>query len=278
MSTNLKLVKPVTGYGSLERPRYSPGLMLRDDDLNLGVDYTSELSRLLFSSFFGCGVICGLKVEPQPVACGRVPIIVNCGIALDSCGNPVQVPKNQTLYFDPTCGNQHPTELWVVLRRIEKQCAPRSAACSCDDDEVSSVCTRERDGFEIQLLPGKPETGCMCLGKNDEAATAAPAADATNGDQAAPTVIGERGIKSSAATVTEETCMCSSFDDPCYADHYAGVCNCDCADCDCDWIVLAKLKDEGGDGQWKADHSVRRFIRPVLMRDPVVLEEKPAKK
>jgi hypothetical protein len=33
--------------------------------------------------------------------------------------------------------------------------------------------------------------------------------------------------------------------------------------------VLARL-DRDKDGRWIADHRVRRFIRPVLMRDPQV--------
>ena len=63
MNANANIVDQVTGSSTLVRPRFSPGLLLRDDDLKVGVDYTRELSRLMFRSLFGCGVICGLKVE-----------------------------------------------------------------------------------------------------------------------------------------------------------------------------------------------------------------------
>ena len=37
-------------------------MLLEDEDLNAGVSYTRDLTRILFKSLFGCGVICGLVV------------------------------------------------------------------------------------------------------------------------------------------------------------------------------------------------------------------------
>ena len=81
-------------------------------------------------------------------------------------------------------------------------------------------------------------------------------------------------------------CWCVDPDDPCYRDHYAGKCGCDCEDCgacDCNCVLLARLDRVGGkhdyDPVWNTDHRVRRFIRPVLMRDPQVqIEEKQRKR
>ena len=55
------------GRGSLVRPRFTPGLLLLDEDLTAEVDYTRELSRLLFRNLSGCGVVCGLTVEATEV-------------------------------------------------------------------------------------------------------------------------------------------------------------------------------------------------------------------
>src|SRR5947209_2656712 len=161
MSTNAKLVKPVIGNSSLMRPRFSPGLLLRDDDLNQSVDYTRDLSRLLFRSLFGCGVVCGLCVR-WAFDCGKLIVTVDAGVALDCHGDPIHVPEPQPIPIDTTCGEKLPPKIWVVIRRTEKCCAPRAAACSCDDEETPAVCTRERDGFEIRIVPELPECTCGC--------------------------------------------------------------------------------------------------------------------
>src|SRR5580765_1349712 len=105
MNANAKIVEPATGRSGLVRPRFSPGLLLRDDDLRQGVEYTRDLSRLLFRSLFGCGVICGLVVE-RKVECGKLIVTVNDGIGLTCLGDPVQVPKPVSLTIDPTCGKK----------------------------------------------------------------------------------------------------------------------------------------------------------------------------
>src|SRR4051794_19866432 len=75
----------------LERPRYSSGLILEDRDLTAAVEYTRDLNRLLFRNLFGCGVICGLIVKVDE-HCG-LRVTVGAGLALDGCGDAVQVPK-----------------------------------------------------------------------------------------------------------------------------------------------------------------------------------------
>jgi hypothetical protein len=51
------------GTSTLTRATFSPGMLLQHADLEQLNSYTRDLSRLLFKSLFGCGVICGLKVE-----------------------------------------------------------------------------------------------------------------------------------------------------------------------------------------------------------------------
>jgi hypothetical protein len=120
--------------------------------------------------------------------------------------------------------------------------------CASDEDEAPSVCTRERDAFEIRVL-AKP-IGCGCQEVQKE------------------------------GTAWDSECKCVDPSLKCYEGHYAGKCACGCKDCececcDCDCIVLARVVEAPNDrvNPWKADHSVRRFVRPVLMRDPVVKEE-----
>ncbi|BCT91010.1 hypothetical protein LYSHEL_00340 [Lysobacter helvus] len=221
-------------------PKFGPGMLLEHGDLELLPAYTREINRLMFRSLFGCGVVCGLKVDVA-VHCGKPRITVECGLAIDCEGDPVYVPKTQVFDLDGECDTKFEFPLWVVLCGTSKCCAPRTAACSCDDDETPAVCTRERDAFEIRVLDAA--LGCGC--------------------QDSPTT-----------GIWDTPCKCADPSMLCHQNHYNGVCGCkdgDCDCCDCDCVVLARI-DETNDAEkpWEADHSVRRFIRPVLMRDPLV--------
>jgi len=217
-------------------------MLLHHEDLEQLSTYTRELSRLLFRSLFGCGVVCGLVVTTKP-KCGKVYVTVGAGLALDGNGDPVYLPKDQPLAMDENCDESLKGPLWVVLCGNAKCCAPRTSICASDEeDESPSVCTRERDGYEIRIVSVRPKCICGCPGKTE---------------------------------VKDTDCKCVSPDDPCYRDHYAGKCGCNCDDgCGCDCVLLASLTKTGkGENPWEVDHSVRRFVRPVLMRDPQVEEE-----
>ena len=260
MSTNA--TKILTGNATLVRPRFSPGLLLRDDDLTQGVDYARDLSRLLFRSLFGCGVVCGLKVAPS-FQCGKLVVAVDAGVALNCCGDPIQIPDGQTLTVDPNCGEGLPPKLWVVIRHTAKCCAPRQTVCSCDDEDASSTCTRERDGFEIRLVATPPDGVCACT----ERELPPPPHQGTDTGQVPPDGA-VRGTDMEPAF----DCQCADPTADCYKDHYNGVCGCGCTASE--WVVLAVLNGTSDDtSKWSVNHSVRRFVGPVLMRDPVVWAE-----
>jgi hypothetical protein len=255
MSGTNNVCSTAKGLSTLVRPRFGPGMLLQHDDLEQLSVYTREINRLMFRSLFGCGVICGLVVKPAE-NCGKICATVEAGLALDCCGNPVYVPKNVTVAVDEHCDPNLGPPLYVLLCGTTKCCAPRTSMCATDDDETSSQCTRERDAFEIRICRDRPK--CVC-GRAD------PKATDTNQDQ-------------QSKDAKEPDCWCADPTDPCYEHHYAGDCTCDCGECSggtCDCILLARL-DKDKDGHWVADHRVRRFVRPVLMRDPQVEKEKHA--
>ena len=146
MSTKAFLVDPVRGNSTLVRPRYSAGLLLRDDDLTAGVDYTRNLSRLLFRSFFGCGVVCGLKVSVKEGCGGKIIVTIAEGVGLACSGDPIHVPQPVAVTLDPCSGKKIPDKMWVTLCLTDRNCAPRTSLCACDD-ETSNVSTREIAGF-----------------------------------------------------------------------------------------------------------------------------------
>jgi hypothetical protein len=227
---------------TLVRAVFESGMLLQHEDMDQLNAYTRDLSRLLFRSFFGCGVVCGLLVGTEQDNCGQWYITVAAGLALDCNGDPIYVPKDQRFALSDDCDATIPEPLWVVLCGSWKLCGKRTSMCSPDDDNPTSICTRQRDWFEIRVVSKMPECACGW-------------ADADN-----------------TYDREENDCWCANPEHPCYTDHYKGNCTCqkdDCCCSGCDCVLLAKL-ETNGDGNWTANHRVRRFIRPVLMRDPAV--------
>jgi hypothetical protein len=254
MSATKGKLNCVKGTSTLVRPKFAPGMLLQHDDLEQMSAYTRELSRLLFRSFFGCGVVCGLEVTPVQV-CGKRGINVAAGLALDCSGDPVHLPKDQSLEIEKDCDKEPTGPLYVLLCRTEKCCSPRTSMCASDEDEAPSVCTRERDGFEICIvsdLRNKCYCGCKEAGYD--------------------------------RTYHDNPCKCADPTHPCYEDHYAGKCGChggEKCDCSCQCILLAQLdksKTYEKDQSWTIDHRVRRFVRPVLMHDPLAVKPPDDKK
>lgn len=271
MTTNNQIVVSAKGVSTLARAKFGPGMLLQHDDLEQLNVYTRELNRLMFRSLFGCGVVCGLVVAAEE-DCDVIKITVNSGLAIDCQGDPIYVPKTHTVEIDRKCHPNVGDHLWVELCGTEKCCSPRTPVCGSDDDEAPSVCTRERDGYEIRIRIEKPDCACGCAGP-----------DLKNKRK-------DGKVDRQAARVADP-CACVDPSDPCYKDHYDGICGCQCDDgghCDCDCVVLVKLDRSLKDANsklpvWKHDHRVRRFVRPVLMRDPQIeldrkQDEEPGKK
>ena len=237
-----------SGPSKLVRAKFGPGMLLKHEDLNQLNSYTQDLSRILFKSLFGCGVVCGLTVKATPDACGKVMIDVASGVALACSGDPIWLPKDESFQLNEECDQDIGDRLWVILCGTVKCCAPRTSMCASDDDETASECTRERDGYEIKVVrQDDPEKfPCACGYPKED-----PAYDAE----------------------WNEECKCVNPALKNYTAHYEGICGCscdECSDCDCKCVLLARLDLEGDTDNWLVNYQYRRFVRPVLMRDPQV--------
>ena len=240
-----------------QEPLFAPGALLQADDLTAISEYFKKRERLFFRTLLGCGVMCGLVVTATE-ACSKLTIGVACGVALGCDGDQVEVPTAQDIEIDLCVTPPVEFPLWVALRRTEKCCAPRTAVCVEDDEESPSVCTRLREEFEIAVFKDLPPCSCGChLSKQEmEFPEKLPPEDFSL------------------------ECKCADPDEHgCHGGHYDGDCCCDCAEgCDCEWIVLARVQkksDNPKETEWLVDHRYRRFVRPVLMRDPQVEKEQP---
>lgn len=224
----------------LVRPRYAPGLVLEDRDLTVGVDYARTLARLLFRSLLGCGVVAGLRVTVKTG--DELSVTVDPGLALDGCGDPIQLVRPVT----------------VTLSRADDVLAGRG---------------NSRDA------PKHPQLWVVLCGDEESYARRELVADADDLEGAAePTRI--RGTAQVAVLFERPKCLCPHVPPPTERTPAAaepaldGGCGAGC-DCGC-CVLLARLEWSEGK-EWRAIHEgERRFIRPMLVPDPVKGVPEPA--
>lgn len=260
-----KLPGSAVGDASLVRPKFSSGLLLQDDDLTHSIDYLRNMTRLLFKSMLGCGVLCGLKVTARIVCTDHLQIEVEKGVALDCQGDLIELLNQEFIEYAPSCVNGKPGELpdevWVVICHKERDCSPRDVLCSSEDGDVAPVYTRTREGYQLKVISGQEKSSGCCECKSTEENKLAKA---TREAEAAKT----QGRCCDYIAIPADPLD----DNDCYAKHYNGDCACDCG---CDCITLARIdltNEPDKSGEFAVDHSVRRFIRPVLMKDPLLKE------
>lgn len=221
--------RPVAG--DLVRPRYAPGLVLEAADLTAAVDHSRTLSRMLLRSLIGCGVVSGLRVSVK--SDDELAVTVDPGLALDGCGDPIQLAKPVTIVLarsddvlarrDSERSAPKHRELWVTLCGGEESYARRELVCDADDLEGAAEPTRLRSTAEVAVLFERPK--CLCA-YTDQAATDAAADRPPDGGCGA---------------------------------------GCDCGCC----VLLARLEWSEAK-QWRAIHEgERRFLRPMFAPDPI---------
>jgi hypothetical protein len=272
MSTAKELIEATKGTSSLVRPRFSPGLLLRDTDLNSAVDYGRTMLQLVLRNLFGCGVICGYEVTGCVDKCNVLQVTVGRGLALDCVGNPIELTVAQTLKVAEKCAPELPCEIWVVIRSRECNSSPREVSCTPEEGASSTVCTRVCDGYEIALLRKLPECVCGCIHKPHEPPEQCCGETPTRTpEQTADVERLQKRLKPWEECDEEQ--RKGRFQEMqqgarrCDRDHRLGVCNCACC---CEWVVLARLlccEERDQKREYRVDHTVRRFIRPVLSYD-----------
>ena len=264
------MTKPMTHTdtvvkGSLIRPAFSPGLLLEDDDLTAGVSYTRHLMQMMFRSLFGCGVICGLEVSATPICNGRaLRVDISPGLGLDSLGNPIELRCAKTLEFDPLC-DDWPETIWVTACYAETQCRPRDLVCG-EDGEGQSSYTRFVSGVVMELHRDRPDCACSCV----PAGTAKPKGGCGCCEDVVPTSGKDQpsaeSVKNPDLTLEDSASVRGplTYENPCYADHMNGVCDCGCGS---NCILIGKIDvtiDNNIMGIGVDTTAIRR-IRPVLI-------------
>src|ERR1700720_3101294 len=117
-------------YNSAARTRFYNGMLLTDEHLRAEQNYHRETIKRLTRHLFGWGVVCGLTIEIKNLC-----VKVQPGVAIDCCGNLIEVCKCITLDLSKECKErfgadcipqtpQEPFKKYLVLRYDEKETDP----------------------------------------------------------------------------------------------------------------------------------------------------------
>ena len=151
------------GLKCLCRPRFFPGQLLSDEDLNRLQQYVIDKNRLHNRYLVGWGVACGMEVVCSPCETGQVT--VTAGYALSPCGDDIVVCGDQAVDICALIGGCRPVTTTV--------CTPAfgQAPTACRDDVerwVLAVCYDEQASRPINALTGAGDSasasGCRCGG------------------------------------------------------------------------------------------------------------------
>ncbi|MEJ5990258.1 hypothetical protein WG902_09685 [Ramlibacter sp. PS3R-8] len=147
------------GLQCLCRPRFFPGQLLSDEDLNRLQRYVIDKNRLRNRYLHGWGVACGLEVTCDPCAAGGV--IVRSGYALSPCGDDIVLCNDQAVDLCALIADCRPQSGPVCDPPY--QTGPRE--CRGGTEEwVLAVCYDERPTRGITAMTGAADTGCGCGG------------------------------------------------------------------------------------------------------------------
>ena len=123
-----------TQASSVEKVRFTDGMIVTAEDLQDAMNYPLDVFRTLVRAFFGCGIVCGLEVKlPKSEAedCADFyPVCVTKGVAIDCHGYPVELCRAVTLDL-PKHICKSPYEACIAIRRMASEERPRPAdVCS----------------------------------------------------------------------------------------------------------------------------------------------------
>jgi hypothetical protein len=143
------------GLQCLCRPRFFPGQLLTDEDLNRLERYVIEKNKLHTRYLHGWGVACGLEVACDP--CSTTNVVVRTGYAVSPCGDDIIVCKD------------HSVNVCELIEQCRPQtgvvCDPPSAQAprDCRDNIepwVLAICYDERPTRGITALTGSTDSAC----------------------------------------------------------------------------------------------------------------------
>ena len=153
---------------SAERTQFYHGMLLTDEHLRTEQTYHRDGLKRLTRYVLGSGIVCGLKVEWLTGFC----IKVHPGVAVDCCGNLIEVCNCITLNFAKECEKEFgeeclppktrdPIKKYLVLRYVERGENPEPVLtplddCTSRDEKPKCQHSKMREGYCIELWDDCP--------------------------------------------------------------------------------------------------------------------------
>ncbi len=145
---------------------FSDGMVVSAGDLDTAMRYPVDLFQVLIRAYFGCGVVCGLRMHEEPKKSTKTfCVTIEPGVALDRAGHPLQICEPVTLNLEPDpcspCGA--PEEVCIAIRRDTTLESPRNDGDSCGESSTSGCQYGGlREGVLIQAFPGGSLPAQIC--------------------------------------------------------------------------------------------------------------------
>ena len=160
-------------YESATRTRFYNGMLLTAEHLRAEQVYHREALKRVNRNLFGSGIVCGLEVEVQPRG---LCVKVHPGVALDCCGNLIEVCNCITVDVSKECEDRYGTDCtapdpvtsdplvitkYLVLRYVEKLSDPEQVFTPADEctpagEKPNSEASKIREGYCIELWDNCP--------------------------------------------------------------------------------------------------------------------------
>jgi hypothetical protein len=147
--TNTDCETTLCYYDTAIRPRFFHGMLLTDEHLRAEQDYHREALKRVNRHLWGSGIVCGLTVEKKDLC-----IKINPGVAIDCCGNLIEVCKCITLDLSKECEKKYGSD-----------CPPRQSQGTVKDFEIKKYLVLRYVERETDLEPVlTPDTDCEPAG------------------------------------------------------------------------------------------------------------------
>jgi hypothetical protein len=232
----------------IESVKFRDGMIVTADDLESAMRYPASMLHTVLKAYFGCGVVCGLELKPDPNAHG-VETFVLCvteGVAFDCNGYPLELCGGVKLDLSPDrCSyDEPPDQVFIAIRRVTSDEAPKDP-CTCDTDDPRFQCSRIRDHVQVKAFV---ESDLAELGPSLCERKVHPTANEKNNhsdDKSAP------GYQP---------------DQPDRQGHDLCACLTTCSDCACteeSWVLIGSVPlTSTGIGD-QPDYERRKYVRPT---------------